>query len=1077
MRIINKRPEARNFNFDPAGFVMARSPALPFTVFEDWVEMATPAHACQSHEKLRALVGQPFVKEALFIASPSLYQRACDWLGGARLEDADKVEAALWRYVTRMCCRPTPFGLFAGVSTGSIGETTRFLPSDPLTYQRHARLDSGYVYLLADVVAADPSIRPSIKFYANSSVYEYGKTLRYVEWDSNGGLRRYRLSEIHRTDYLQAVLERASGGSTLRELSDLLRDLEGVDSNIADEYLASLISARLLIAETEPPITGIEPFDFLVERLERTAPSASVTSKLRGVRDKLSALNSQPVGCDLDSYRQIAADLGGLSAPANLGNLFQVDLHQPETDVVLSRDLCNELLACAELLYGIRDQESDPLTRFKESFSNRYERREVPLVEVLDEESGIGFGPRHGSRSSLLDGLKVGNGDRGVPPLAVTKWDALLLERVVSAAKQGSVEVQLGPEDLKTHHKATRAPPNAFYAFVSLFTGESGQTELLLKMIGGASGAELMGRFCHGDPKLTSEVRSLLAAEAGLCSDAILAEIVHLPHGRIGNLTARPLLRDYEIEYLGVSGARSEGVIPVSDLLLSISEENELILRSKRYQARVIPRLTSAHNFRQVGNLGTYQFLCQLQAGTSNFGFQWPPVFTSLGFLPRVRLGNIILSLAKWRVPGETVARARKMTKGHRAFCKELQSIASLPRFVSMVEGEALLPVDFENDLSLDNLSRAVSKEADIVFEEIYARSSRLHTPSRENAHCNEIIIPFMKRTSQTGPSVRSAVGASRSGEPVRRTFEPGTEWLYVKVYCGIRTANQILISEIGPLVREMVRNKTIDSWFFIRYRDPDDHLRVRFHGLRNTLVSVVMPALQSSLDPWLAESRVWKVEFDTYQREIERYGGPQGFVQCEKLFCRDSEAVIRLLEKLSSEDLLGRSWECAALGIDALLDDFNLKVDQRLHFATGMASGLAAEFAPSKEHGIKLGMKYRALRTRLSEILDATGTDPVLLFARDVFAERSSAFAPTIAELGALDGKEMLSVSLQQLAISIIHMFVNRLMASEQRAHEFVLYDFLRRHYESAVVRSGLTRQRKAWAADSEEMADENSA
>lgn len=63
-----------------------------------------------------------------------------------------------------------------------------------------------------------------------------------------------------------------------------------------------------------------------------------------------------------------------------------------------------------------------------------------------------------------------------------------------------------------------------------------------------------------------------------------------------------------------------------------------------------------------------------------------------------------------------------------------------------------------------------------------------------------------------------------------KRTFILGEEWLYYKIYCGSYSADAVLIESILPIAKELQKRKLIDHWFFIRYNDPKNHLRVRFH-------------------------------------------------------------------------------------------------------------------------------------------------------------------------------------------------------------------------------------------------------
>ena len=121
------------------------------------------------------------------------------------------------------------------------------------------------------------------------------------------------------------------------------------------------------------------------------------------------------------------------------------------------------------------------------------------------------------------------------------------------------------------------------------------------------------GRFCHADAELTRRVEEHLRAEEALRPDALFAEIVHLPQGRIGNILSRPVLREYEIPFLGRSGAPAERADPGHRPARSPSPGSGSCCARARLGREVIPRLTSAHNFCR-GSLGVYRFLCMLQA-------------------------------------------------------------------------------------------------------------------------------------------------------------------------------------------------------------------------------------------------------------------------------------------------------------------------------------------------------------------------------------------------------------------------------------------------------------------------------
>ena len=96
----------------------------------------------------------------------------------------------------------------------------------------------------------------------------------------------------------------------------------------------------------------------------------------------------------------------------------------------------------------------------------------------------------------------------------------------------------------------------------------------------------------------------------------------------------------------------------------------------------------------------------------------------------------------------------------------------------------------------------------------------------------------------------------------------------------------------IRPLVDRALGSGAAEGWFFIRYADPTWHLRLRFRGDPVRLHGEVLPLLQEAVAPLLESGRVRRLALDTYERELERYGGPIGMPLCEALFQADSAAV-----------------------------------------------------------------------------------------------------------------------------------------------------------------------------------------
>lgn len=130
----------------------------------------------------------------------------------------------------------------------------------------------------------------------------------------------------------------------------------------------------------------------------------------------------------------------------------------------------------------------------------------------------------------------------------------------------------------------------------------------------------------------------------------------------------------------------------------------------------------------------------------------------------------------------------------------------------------------------------------------------------------------------------------------VKRSFIPGSEWLYIKIYTGYRSADNILVDYLLPFV-DMLKNKQIiHGYFFVRYTDPYYHIRFRIHISNLFDYGIICQNLEQIFNPCLINGLVWNIQCDTYKRELERYG--EDYInEVEKIFCIDSESIIRLIQ------------------------------------------------------------------------------------------------------------------------------------------------------------------------------------
>lgn len=1056
------------------GFVL-RTPLLPFA---DWLSWRGNV---RERQRVRAQIGtllaRPEVEEALFIASPSLHQSLPYWHADPESARGRKIERTLVKYLSRMAGRATPFGLFSGISVGQIGTQTILNLSATSSYERHTRLDNDFLFAWVSAVGTDPHVRAHLCYRPNSSLYRAAGRLRYAEARLNGKERSYHLVSVEPSEPLQATLERAREGARLEALAAaLVSDDATIEPIEAACFVNELVEAQLLVPDLGVAVTGPEPLKALLYELQK-AHVTDVSSHLDGVHTQLAAIDQRGIGVEPACYLQVAHTLKASSTevPVEISRLFQVDMVKPASQAELSRSLVADIERGIDVLQRISPRVDHSLADFCQAFQERYGDREVSLVEALDEESGIGFeaADAPGTEGSpLLAGLDF----PGLTAPVQMEWserEAYLLRRWHDALSHDEAELVLDDEDIQ--HLSFDEParlPRAFAAIVRVAApaGDAihrGEPRILLDGISGPSGARLLGRFCHVSAAVHELVNDHLRAEEAQAPDAVFAEIVHLNEGRIGNILCRPVLRDYEIPFLGISGAPSDGQLPITDLLVTV-RQGRAILRSRRLKRQVIPRLTTAHNFR-LRSLGIYRFLSTLQNQAYDpIEWRWGAL-AEAPRLPRVRYKRLVFARAQWRLTSLDVApiveavgaESRATTPGEMEACRadtqtamrRLQAARGLPRFVVLAEGDNELPIDFDNVLSAETFaytlaSGAAADRASVILYEQFPSPDDLVVQGPEGAFTHEVVIPFVHAEAQPLPAMAAAppIAATRS-------FPPGSPWLYAKLYTGQSTADRVLREAIAPVVQEAMATGDADRWFFLRYRDPEHHLRVRFHGEPERLYGTVLPALHRALSPLMQEGAVWRMQLDTYERETERYGGVHGIDLAEELFWIDSETVLAIVACLDGDAGKDARWRLALRGANLLLDCFGLDSTARRRVFTRASDSFSDEFRVTTALRKQIGHLFRTERADLEALLDndleRTREHPLTL-GFDFLDQGAQRQRLVAADLHARAQQGQLHADIEDMAWSFVHMHINRLLHASQRAQELVIYDLLKRYHES---------------------------
>jgi thiopeptide-type bacteriocin biosynthesis protein len=282
----------------------------------------------------------------------------------------------------------------------------------------------------------------------------------------------------------------------------------------------------------------------------------------------------------------------------------------------------------------------------------------------------------------------------------------------------------------------------------------------------------------------------------------------------------------------------------------------------------------------------------------------------------------------------------------------------------------------------------------------------------------------------------------------IKRRFIIGEEWLYLKVYSGPNLLEEILSNEIYEVVKSAYEDALIDKFFFVRYVDESNHLRLRFHVTDANHIGFIINSLSKGLKDYVDNGMISKITADTYNREMERYG-KLSMEHLETIFSVNSWQILELLR--SAGDYEQRTLEAIKI-MDDQLNLFGFNIQAKYNLFESYYRSYFEEFGKTDMLLEQLKKKNREYSKRIIAMLDdkpaIANNDPSLPFVGISNMERA------VQHILQLKDDQLLEVPLENLLKSIVHMHFNRVFRVKQRMHELVIYYMFSNYYKSLGVR-----------------------
>ena len=996
---------------------MVRAPLLPIEAYLNLGREETAAGSGSA-----TLSSDPRIRAALAVGSSSLF----DSLSKSEVGAAST--GKLLRYMIRMSSRPTPYGLFAGVGLAGWDSKTDLTIASNRPRTR-TRPDMEWLTRLALELEAQPDVRKHLRYYANPRLYEFAGRLYLPEAAPTAGTGNPAPAvSIRATNVARRALALARTPISHQRLTAELADASNVPIEKAEGLIENLWRQTILLTELRPPLTGQRPAQHVLDVLRDVPAAAETVRRLQDALKAMAEADTSPIEESANIYRALAHPPEDESTSSQTS--CQVDMALNFDAKEVSRAVAEEAVRAAELLLKLTPLPAGlpHLDNYKHSFEARYGAScEVPLLELLDPNFGLG--------------MPAGFGGGGGDPRKAALRQRTLHQLAIAALRERRLVVEIDKSTMAALASETRAQNFPQSLELSLFVVASSAAAIdagdFQVVVGPNLGATAAGRNLGRFADLLGAEAALALRQVGEAESAkhpgcVSAEVVYLPRRfRSANVAIRPHSRDYEI-VLGTSpGVSHDRVIPLDELVVGIRNAR-FYLRWSTRDVEVLPYAGHMLNAMQAPDVCRFLDDLRHDGEVQISTFDWGSA-AGLPVLPRVQVGRVVLSPAQWRLDAREETGLSSASPGaFKAALDAWRTKWQVPRYVylSFADNRLLLDLDCEaqaNELATE--LRRLTDGAQVLLQEALPGPDHAWAAGPGGHYITELVVPLVSRAE---PIAAGATAPARPSAAVPRADRfrlPGTDWLYAKLYAPRTTEDDLLTGPVAQLCARVVETGVADSWFFIRYADPDPHLRLRFHGTPESLVARLLPMVSSWANDLVRDGADLRLCFDTYEREVGRYGGRDGIVVAEEVFASDSSAVIEML-RLVREKLLDLDTTClAVLSIDDLLAGLGCSEAQRtLWYRESTSSRTLAgdEYRKRKE-------ELRYLLSDPDHIRERPGGDAL----SRVFAARRERLAKLGDRLDALEASEQLSQPKTALLRSYVHLHCNRLLADSRSMEE----------------------------------------
>lgn len=805
------------------------------------------------------------------------------------------VDMSLTKYLIRSSTRTTPYGLTSGVMLGSFQDESD-LNFDG-EFLKKARPDMEWLVKIIKI--CEKELKDELIIQKNT-IYEKEGFRLVKTWNScfidNEESKGKRI-QINYTRAVQKIFELSENPISIKNLiENLLQVYPDKNTAFLEEFINVLLDKEFLISNLRRGNEECNQFDKLLINLQKYQKHIDIMNDLLAIQELLKEYNTVKVSDGKLLYEEIVSKMSKI---IEAKNYLQIDMYATQS-IMLERKMQDEISEYAEFLSKISFNES--YDKYVSNFLEKYGDQFVKLSDVVnDKQLGL---PEVDNINSI-------------------KYNDQIMKIIISILldnKNNKIDLYNYLDKFEDIYNKENVLFDSSELSFHLIKNKNGDYEYITTpLVGSDFAGKIMGRFNY-----LFNIKNQYPEN--------IIDFSFVPeNSRHYNVMSSIINSNAHLLNYGAFVEQGKKHIELSDIYIGIRNQRiHFFLRKENKEINFI----SSNMFVEDGYPLPLRTLIKITNNQKASLFQFYRTLLHIAnsipslVIPEIRYKNFIIFPKIWKIDKKLFFRNNKMVSKSQFIesFKEYREKLKMPNRITVGPNDNKLILNLDNVCHLDILWSMLSKDMDLLLYDVKINlDNLLINNGTENKYIGEFIFKVDKDKNSLTEKIETInTHYTDLSEYYRLSKKFFSNWLYLKIYLKETLEEKVLISYVQDIYNSLVSKGYISNFFFIRYKDPDDHIRLRFNITEQNLYNV-LEKIKKCLNDLIKSEIIYDYSFETYYPETNRYGGEECLPKAEVLFGADSISVLNLLSIHTNKLCSYTLEEIFIISAAQILNDFSI--------------------------------------------------------------------------------------------------------------------------------------------------------